>query len=383
MGRGKQYDLQKMLDLYNKGYSYQEIADEFQTKSVQSVRHAIEKRLKEDIAFDQALINFDKAETEKKKLKEEEESKKIEEKMKPVRMGIFDFRINNQTMDALEYFLQNKYGSKVLIDKTNRVISISEELDPEEMKDFLFRNGFLMLIDNLEYDDVAQLNIEVFHSAPGSTISMVKETANIFQYLGGYEETNEVRLAVVDLIKSGRINFDGVTLNIIDQSVNIDSIRRAIKSSCYSATIAYCPTCVLEMHGRKIVAVDGNQLFTITNISYSEFESLIRASWRKYYGNLERRWMISVGTPNEGVDVKIFYNDYSQSVMEDFSRACSSENMEIYKPYFEKANEQIEMDLTYFNRFKEISLSEIGNMISEDFLTFTIAREIVSRIGLI
>ncbi|SIM61005.1 hypothetical protein [Cuniculiplasma divulgatum] len=107
---------------------------------------------------------------------------------------------------------------------------------------------------------------------------MEKETANIFQYLGGYEETNEVRLAVDDLIKSGRINFDGVTLNIIDQSVNIDSIRRAIKSSCYSATIAYCQTCVLEMHGRKIVAVNGNQLFTITNISYSEFESLIRAS---------------------------------------------------------------------------------------------------------
>ena len=108
MSRGKQYDLQKMLDLYNKGYSYQEIADEFQTKSVQSVRHAIEKRLKEDIAFDQALINFDKAETEKKKLKEEEESKKIEEKMKPVIMGIFDFWIDSLTLDALEYFLQNK-----------------------------------------------------------------------------------------------------------------------------------------------------------------------------------------------------------------------------------------------------------------------------------
>jgi hypothetical protein len=129
--------------------------------------------------------------------------------------------------------------------------------------------------------------------------------------------------------------------------------------------------------------VDGNQLFTITNISYSEFEGLIRASWRKYYGNLERRWMISVGTPNEGVDVKIFYNDYFQSVMGDFFRACSSENMEIYKPYFEKSNEQIEMDLTYFERFEEISLSEINNMISEDFLTFTMAREIVSRIGLI
>ncbi|SIM61034.1 hypothetical protein [Cuniculiplasma divulgatum] len=139
-----------MLDLYNKGYSYKEIENELQIESVQSVRHAIEKGLKDDIKFNQALIKLNEAETEMEKTEEEEERKKIEEKMKPVRMGIFDFRINIQTMDALEYFLQNKYGSKVLINKTKRVISISEELDPQEMKDFLFRNGFLMLIDNLE-----------------------------------------------------------------------------------------------------------------------------------------------------------------------------------------------------------------------------------------
>ena len=42
MGRSKQYDLQKMLDLYKEGNSYEEIADKCQIKSVQSVRHAIE-----------------------------------------------------------------------------------------------------------------------------------------------------------------------------------------------------------------------------------------------------------------------------------------------------------------------------------------------------
>ena len=213
MGRGKQYDLQKMLDLYNKGYSYQEIADEFQTKSVQSVRHAIEKGLKEDIKFNQALIKFNKEETEKEKPQEEEERKKIEEKMKPVRMGIFDFWIDSLTLDALEYFLQNKYESKVLIDKTNRVISISEELDPEEIKNFLFNNGFLTLISNAKDDDMFQLNIEIFHSSPESTISMEREIADLFFDASGYDEKNEVRIAVNDLIKLGRIKFDGVTLN--------------------------------------------------------------------------------------------------------------------------------------------------------------------------
>ena len=67
IGRGKQYDLQKMLDLYKEGNSYEEIADKCQIKSVQSVRHSIEKGLKEDIKFNQALIKFNKEETEKEK----------------------------------------------------------------------------------------------------------------------------------------------------------------------------------------------------------------------------------------------------------------------------------------------------------------------------
>ena len=159
MGRGKQYDLQKMLDLYFEGYSYKEIADKFQIKSIQSVRHAIEKGLKDDIAFVQAFTELDKANTEKKKSAEEEERKKIEEKMKPSRMGIFDFRIDSRTLDALEYFLQNEYGSKVLIDRKNNIIGISEELDPEEMKNFLFNSGFLTYISDAKDEDMFNLSI--------------------------------------------------------------------------------------------------------------------------------------------------------------------------------------------------------------------------------
>ena len=84
--------------------------------------------------------------------------------MKPVRMGIFDFRIDSRTLDGLKYFLQNKYGSKVLIEKTNRVISLSEELDPEEMKNFLFNSGFLTLVSDAKDSNMFQLNIENFNS---------------------------------------------------------------------------------------------------------------------------------------------------------------------------------------------------------------------------
>ena len=362
MGRGKQYNLQKMLDLYNKGYSYQEIADEFQTKSVQSVRHAIERGLKEDIKFDQALIKLNEAETEKEKTEEEEERKKIEEKMKPVRMGIFDFQIDSLTLDALEYFLQNKYGSKVLIDKTKRVISISEELDPEEMKNFLFYSGFLTLISNAKNDDMFQLNIEIFHSSPGSIISTKKRAADLFRNGSGYEEKNKVRFALTDLIKTGRIEFDGVTLNIIDQNVSLNDVRKTIKFNGYSAKIVYSPADVVGMQGRVVIHSDGSELVTIQKISPSKFESLIRDTWRKYYDNLKEWLIISGVTNNTGFNLDSFYEEYSGKVIGDFLKIYPSEIMNIYEPYFEKPNEQIETDLTYLKQFIEISMSEIHIM---------------------
>lgn len=362
MGRGKQYDLQKMLDLYNKGYSYQEIADEFQIESVQSVRHAIEKGLKEDIKFNQALIKLNEAETEKEKPQEEEERKKIEEKMKPVRMGIFDFQIDSLTLDALEYFLQNKYGSKVLIDKINRVISISEELDPEEMKNFLFNSGFLTLISNAKDDDMFQLNIEIFHSSPGSLISTKKRAADLFRNGSGYEEKNKVRFALTDLIKTGRIEFDGVTLNIIDQNVSLNDVRKTIKFNGYSAKIVYSPADVVGMQGRVVIHSDGSELVTIQKISPSKFESLIRDTWRKYYDNL-KEWLIICGaTNNTWFNLDSFYGAYYGKVIGDFLKICSTKIMKIYEPYFEKPNEQIEVDLTYNKQFKEISMSEIQIM---------------------
>lgn len=364
MGRGKQYDLQKMLDLYNKGYSYQEIADEFQTKSVQSVRHAIEKGLKEDIKFDQALIKFNKEETEKEKPQEEEERKKIEEKMKPVRMGIFDFWIDSLTLDALEYFLQNKYGSKVLIDKTNRVISISEELDPEEMKNFLFNSGFLTLISNAKDDDMFQLNIEIFHSSPESTISMEREIADLFFDASDYDEKNEVRIAVNDLIKSGRIKFDGVTLNIIDQNVNQNDVRKTIKITGYSAKIFYLPTVVIEAKERIVVKAEENELVTIPKISHSAFESLIRDLWENQWQNLLETWLIYLAYSNGVIDAEKFYNDHSNEVVSRFYTEYPREKMELYGPYFEKTQEKIIADEYYFKKFKEISISEIEQMIS-------------------
>ena len=116
------------------------------------------------------------------------------------------------------------------------------------------------------------------------------------------------------------------------------------------------------MRGRVVVKFDGSDLVTIQKISPSKFESLIRDTWRKYYDNL-KEWLIICGaTNNKGFNLDSFYDEYSGKVIGDFLKIYPSEIMNIYEPYFEKPNEQIETDLTYLKQFIEISMSEIHIM---------------------
>ena len=208
------------------------------------------------------------------------------------------------------------------------------------------------------------LSIEIFHSSPGSIISRKKKVANLFDDGSGYEIKNKVRNALADLIKTGRIEFDGVTLNIIDPKVRLNSIRETIKFNGYCAKIIYCPADVIEMQGRVVIHSDGNVLVTILKILPSEFESIIRYAWIKYYDDL-KEWYIKslIVRPNNRTDWNLFYEDYQGKVIGDFLNICLSKTMKIYKPYFEKPNEQIEVDLTYIKQFPEISMSEIRNMV--------------------
>ena len=207
-----------------------------------------------------------------------------------------------------------------------------------------------------------QLNIEIFHSSPGSLISTKTRAADLFRDGSGYEEKNKVRFALTDLIKTGRIEFDGVTLNIIDQNVSLNDVRKTIKFNGYSAKIVYSPADIVGMQGRVVVKFYGSDLVTIIKISPSKFESLIMDTWRKYYNNL-KEWLIICGATNNTVfNLDSFYEEYSGKVIGDFLKIYPSEIMNIYEPYFEEPNEQIETDLTYLKQFIEISMSEIHIM---------------------
>jgi len=44
--RGKAYNKERIMELFNEGYSYEQIAKKLHIKSVQSLRHSVEKEVR-------------------------------------------------------------------------------------------------------------------------------------------------------------------------------------------------------------------------------------------------------------------------------------------------------------------------------------------------
>ncbi len=380
MPRGKHYDINRMLDLRSDGYSYQEIAETFNIKSVQSVRHAIENAYRDDKKLDDTLRAREQAEIDKRIAEEEDRRKKLKEKMKPVKMGIYDFQISGPTFDALEYFLQKEYRGKVLIDKGNSTISISEDIDPEQMRNFLYNKGFMIRVDNNPKPNLMNLNIEIFHSLPGSSISLEKEKSNPLHLSNSIIDAKLPILSLGELIKSGQIDFDGDRLNVKDQNVSLDSIREKIRSTGYNGKIFYDPKTVFHHRGRILYQVNGNYFSTMLDLQESTVERIIRSLWRNLYTEMFLRRLLLIVSSSGDVQAKDFYEKYREKVIHSFLESYPIEKIEFYKPYFEEMERLIATDPDPFKHFNEISMSEIQKMISQDDPLFKLVKEKINRI---
>jgi HPt (histidine-containing phosphotransfer) domain-containing protein len=380
MPRGKQYDIQKMLDLRSDGHSYKQIAETLNIKSVQSVRHALEKAARDDEIMDLLFRAKEEAETDKRIAEEEDRRKKLKEKMKPVKMGTYDFHISDLTFDALEYFLQKEYRGKVLIDKENSTISISEDIDPEQMRNFLYHKGFMILIDNNPILNLMNLNVEIFHSTPGSSISLEKEKSNPLHLSNSIIDAKRPILSLGELIKSGQIDFDGDILNIKDQSISLESIREKIRSTGYNGKIFYDPRSVFHYGGRILYQVKGNYFITMLDLPDSTVEEIIRSLWRNLYTKMFLRRLLLIVSSSGDIQAKDFFEKYCENVIHSFFASYPIEEIEFYQPYFEEMERLIATDPDPLKNFNEISISEIQKMISEDDPLFNLVKEKNNRI---
>lgn len=114
--RGQNYNMRKIMELYDSGLTPAEIAHRLRINSVQSLRHAIERQNREREEKERILKAIDKENEAKQKMKQERLEYEARQKDKATReklrkdilasnTGMFTYAIDRQTFEALEYVM--------------------------------------------------------------------------------------------------------------------------------------------------------------------------------------------------------------------------------------------------------------------------------------
>ena len=131
--RGKNYNMQRVMEFYESGMKPAEIANRLKINSVQSLRHAIERHKREKERTERIISEIteekqarQKAEDEKleneAKQKETAERHKLIAKIVPPNVGLFPYAIDIQTFKALEFVLKKQWNCDFYIDSETQEI---------------------------------------------------------------------------------------------------------------------------------------------------------------------------------------------------------------------------------------------------------------------
>jgi len=115
---GKAYDMDKIMELFDQGYSYQQIAKKLHIKSLQSLRRSVEKEVRKGVErFIEAHREMQVKEQQRKKLMHLEELKRREEERvkrenikkstEPQLTGLIDIYSDDNTMEMFKEICDN------------------------------------------------------------------------------------------------------------------------------------------------------------------------------------------------------------------------------------------------------------------------------------
>ena len=135
--RGKNYNMRKIMELYDSGLTPPEIARRLRINSVQSLRHAIERQNREREEKERILKAIDKENKAKQKMEAERLEYEARQKNKAKReklrkdilapnTGMFSYAIDRQTFEALEYVMKRQWGNSFFVDSEEQEIYVPE-----------------------------------------------------------------------------------------------------------------------------------------------------------------------------------------------------------------------------------------------------------------
>ena len=277
--RGSNYDYERMIELYDSGRSYKEIANLMNIKSVQSVRHGIERTHRER----RAMVEREKKLKEQIKLKElrvmKEKERSLKKRKKSRQLGLFRYFILQKTFAALKNTLSELYGSSVLFDGNKNEILLSESLDMNELGKVLLERGFLIKVVKFDSINLGEIKIKTMFAENSLVSDSVGCLNEIFWADSDENIKNDLKLSLKSEIESGDVIFNGECIEDLDKSITPGYVRKKINSSGYVGMICYAPLEIIKKLGQTPLAIKGEFLCVMNYVSMNDLIEVIESIW--------------------------------------------------------------------------------------------------------
>jgi hypothetical protein len=325
--RGRNYNMHKVMELYESGLKPSEIAKRLKIKSVQSLRHAIGRHNREKERTEKIISEI----TEERKVMQKAEHEKLEEDAKQREMaerqkliakiippvaGLFSYDIDIQTFKALEFVLKEQWNDSFFINSETQEIYLPENLDTSDVRYELLLSGFFMKITNVPQINKKPLKIGIMHDEFMSEIPLDAQKIDIFFPSVSEDAFRAIKHAFKLFITIGIMKLESLSRIWFSDQISIDQVRGRISKLGYYGEICYDPIKILNEIGKKVLGKHGSSLIIMDNLEDVEIREQILDIW----GGFEVKALLNATFKYAMLDEELTLRDAIRPYLKDVFR---------------------------------------------------------------
>ena len=310
--RGKAYNTDKIMELFDQGYNYQQIAKKLHIKSLQSLRHSVEKEVRKRVdkfieAHREVQVKEQQREEqmhlEELKRREEERVKRenIKKSTEPQLTGLMNIYFDDTTLELFKEICDNlgfMYRFEDGIFKIYIPLEIPMNMEQaneglywpyffmmsqmdmkyppiqsprKQFEEFLFALGFYLKLEKGKCDGK---KVNIYASHRYSEEGFDEETmVNGFIHIepGGYAAS--VKQSLADLFTSGKVNLDDFNdVEFRDFDNDFQKARRRLRKDGCHLRLCYDPLLYMRERNKSYI-FGSNYLLVLDRRSYKELIS--------------------------------------------------------------------------------------------------------------
>jgi len=322
--RGKAYNKERIMELFNEGYSYEQIAKKLHIKSLQSLRHSVEEEVRKRAErFLEAQREMQIKEQQRKeqmrleelKRREEERVKRenIKRRTEPQLTGLLDIYCDDTTLELFKEICDNLgfvyrfedgvFKIYIPLEIPMNIEQITEgsywpyffimaQMDMKyppirsprkQFEEFLFALGFYLKLEKGRCDGK---RVNVYASHRYNEEGFDEETVvNGFIHIEPGEYAASVKQSLADLFTSGKVNLDDFNnIEFRDFDKDFQKARRRLRKEGYYLRLCCDPLLYMRERNKSYI-LQSNYLLVLDKRSYqeliSEYDSLGASSFNE------------------------------------------------------------------------------------------------------